>query len=186
MFALLTEVAAIAAEAVHAEPKGGAGLPQMNVDYFPTQLFWLSLTFLGLWFVLSKIALPRVGDVIAERKDRITRDIEAAGRLKSDTDKALADYEKALSDARSNASGIAKQTREKLSAETDAEKTRIEKQIAAKLQEAETRIAATKTKALTAVNDIAAETARAVVAKLVGHDVSLDDVKKVLSQTAAK
>jgi F-type H+-transporting ATPase subunit b len=186
MFALLTEVAAVAAEAVHAEPKGGAGLPQMNVDYFPTQLFWLSLTFLGLWFVLSKIALPRVGDVIAERKDRITRDIEAAGRLKSDTDKALADYEKALSDARSNASGIAKQTREKLSAETDAEKTRIETQIAGKLQEAETRIAATKTKALTAVNDIAAETARAVVAKLVGHDVSLDDVKKVLSSTAAK
>jgi F-type H+-transporting ATPase subunit b len=186
MFALLTEVAAVAAEAVHAEPKGGAGLPQMNVDYFPTQLFWLALTFLGLWFVLSKIALPRVGDVIAERKDRITRDIEAAGRLKSDTDKALADYEKALSDARSNASGIAKQTREKLSAETDAEKARIEKQIAVKLLEAETRIAATKTKALTAVNDIAAETARAVVAKLVGHDVSLDDVKKVLSPMAGK
>lgn len=186
MFALLTEVAVVAAETVHAEPKGGAGLPQMNVDYFPTQLFWLALTFLGLWFVLSKIALPRVGDVIAERKDRITRDIEAAGRLKSDTDKALADYEKALSDARSNASGIAKQTREKLSAETDAEKGRIEKQIAAKLQEAETRIAATKTKALTAVNDIAAETARAVVAKLVGHDVSLDDVKKVLQPLAGK
>lgn len=186
MFAVLTEVAAAVADVAQGEPKGGAGLPQMNVDYFPTQLFWLALTFLGLWFVLAKIALPRVGEVITERKDRITRDIEAAGRLKSDTDKALADYEKALSDARANASGIAKQTREKLSSETDAEKARIESQISGKLQEAETRIAATKTKALTAVNDIAAETARAVVAKLVGHDISLDDVKKVLQPMAGQ
>jgi F-type H+-transporting ATPase subunit b len=136
--------------------------------------------------VLAKVALPRVGEVITERKDRITRDIEAAGRLKSDTDKALADYEKALADARANASGIAKQTREKLSAETDTEKSRADQQIATKLQDAETRIAATKTKALTAVNDIAAETARAVVAKLVGHDISLDDVKKVLHPVAGE
>jgi len=91
-----------------------------------------------------------------------------------------------LADARANASGIAKQTREKLSSETDAEKARAEAGITAELAEAETRIAATKTKALTAVNDIAAETARAVVSKLVGQDVSLDDVKKVLQPAAAK
>jgi len=91
-----------------------------------------------------------------------------------------------LADARANASGIAKQTREKLAAETDAEKARADTNIATKLTDAETRIAATKTKALTAVNDIAAETARAVIAKLVGQDVSLDDVKKVLQPTAGK
>ena len=130
--------------------------------------------------------MPRVGEVIEERAERIQRDIDSAGRLKAETDKALADYEKALADARANASGIAKQTREKLAAETDAEKARADTNIATKLTDAETRIAATKTKALTAVNDIAAETARAVIAKLVGQDVSLDDVKKVLQPTAGK
>ena len=184
MFAGILMLAAEATEAAHEVAK--SGLPQLDKSSFVPQLFWLTLTFLSLLFLMSRIALPRVADVLYERKDRIGRDIEAAGRLKSDTDKALADYEKALSDARSNASGIAKQTRDKLSAETDAEKAKADKQIAAKLQDAETRIAATKTKALTAVNDIAAETAKAVVAKLVGHDVSLDDVKKVLTPVAGE
>ncbi len=182
MFAGMTMLAAAAAEAAHEAPK--SGLPQLNADYFTPQLFWLVLTFATLFFVMSKIALPRVGDVLAERKDRMARDIEAAQRLKSETDKALADYEKALSDARSNASSIAKQTRDNLAAETEAEKARVEKQIAGKLQDAEVRIAATKTKALSTVHDIAAETASAVVAKLIGQDVSLDDVKKVLRPVA--
>ena len=85
---------------------------------------------------MRKIALPRVGDVLEERRDRIKRDIDAATRLKVDTDKALADYEKALADARSNASGIAKETREMLAAETDTERHRVDAQIAAKLREA--------------------------------------------------
>jgi F-type H+-transporting ATPase subunit b len=184
MFAGITMLAAEATEAAHEAAK--SGLPQLDTHMFSPQLFWLALTFLTLLFLMSKIALPRVGDVINERKDRINRDIEAAGRLKAETDKALADYEKALSDARANASGIAKQTRDTLSAETEAEKVRAEKQIAAKLQDAEARIAATKTKALTAVNDIAVETARAVVSKLIGTDVSADDVKQVLHPAAGE
>ncbi len=183
MFAGIYMLAAEAVEAGQAAPK--SGLPQLDTASYTPQLFWLALTFLTLMFVMARIVLPRVADVIGERQDRIKRDIEAANRLKSETDKALGDYEKALSDARANASGIAKQTRDKLAAETDAEKGRAEAKITAKLQEADTRIAATKTKALTAVNDIAAETARAVVAKLSGQDVNLDDVRKVMLQPAA-
>lgn len=178
MFASITMLAAGAGEAAHEAAK--AGLPQLNTDTFAPQLFWLVLTFLTLLFVMSKIALPRVGEVINERADRIQRDIDAAVRLKAETDKALADYEKALADARANASGIAKETREKLAAETEAEKARVEASVNAKLQDAEKRIAETKSKALAAVNDIAADTARAVVAKLIGQDVSVDEVKKVL------
>jgi F-type H+-transporting ATPase subunit b len=184
MFAGITMLAAEATDAAHKAAK--SGLPQLDTHMFSPQLFWLALTFLSLLFVMSRIALPRVGEVIEERAERIQRDVDAAGRLKADTDKALADYEKALADARANASSIAKQTREKLAAETDAEKARAEAGITAKLVEAETRIAATKTKALTAVNDIAAETARAVVAKLVGQDVSLDDVRQVLKPVAGE
>jgi F-type H+-transporting ATPase subunit b len=146
----------------------------------------LALTFLALLFMMWKVALPRIGEVIDERRERIARDIEAAGRLKAETDKALADYEKALSDARSNASGIAKQMRDKLTSETDAEKAKVESQIAAKLAEAEARIAATKSKALSAVNDIAADTATAVVSKLIGQDVHADEVKKALAAIAGK
>lgn len=187
MFAVLAEAAAkVAGQAAEAAHEAKGGLPQMNPEYFPTQLFWLALTFLVLWYALAKMALPRVGDVIADRKDRIARDIEAASKLKGETDTALANYEKALADARGSASAIAKQTRDKLAAETDAEKAKAESQISAKLRDAEARIAATKSKALSAVNDIAAETASAVVAKLIGQNVSLDDVKKALRPAAGE
>ena len=169
--------AAAAEAAQEAKPEG---LPQLNPDHFANQIFWLAVTFVVLMLIMSKVALPRVGEVIDERRDRIKRDVETASRLKADTDKALSDYEKALADARSNASGIAKETRESLAAETEKERQRVDGQIAAKVRDADTRIAASKSKAVTAIQDIAADTARAVVAKLIGQDVSAEDVKKVL------
>lgn len=177
------EVAHEAAEAAH--KSGGGGLPQLDAHMFSPQLFWLVLTFAALFFVLWKVALPRVGEVIEERADRITRDLEAAQRLKGDTDNALAEYEKALADARSKASGIAKQTRDKISADSDAKKASVESTLAAKLADAETRIAQSKSKALSAVNDIAADTAGEVVSKLIGQKVSTDEVKKALGAVAA-
>lgn len=179
------QAAEIAAEA-GAAPHQSGGLPQLNSHYFSPQLFWLAITFVTLLFVMSKIALPRVGEVLEERRDRIKRDLDAASRLKAETDKALADYEKALADARSNASGIAKETREKLAAETDTERHRVDDQIAAKLREADKRIAATKSKATSAIGEIATDTARAVVEKLIGQSVTPDDVKKVLRPVAGE
>jgi len=192
MFAGMSMLAVAAMEAAHEVANAAtheaakSGLPQLNTHYFSPQLFWLALTFLALLFMMSKVALPRIGEVIEERRERIQRDIEAAGRHKAETDKALADYEKALSDARANASAIAKQMRDKLAGETDAEKAKVESQIAAKLADAEARISATKSKALSAVNDIAADTASAVVAKLIGQDVHADEVKKALAAIAGK
>lgn len=192
MFAGTTMLLAAAAEAAEKVAESGAlppesvGLPQLNTHHFAPQLFWLVLTFVTLLFVMWKIALPRVADVLEERRDRIKRDLDAASRLKADTDKALADYEKALADARSNASGIAKDTREKLAAETETERHRVDDQIAAKLREADKRIAATKSKATSAIGDIATDTARAVVEKLIGQNVSSDDVKKVLRPVAGE
>ncbi|MBY0561179.1 F0F1 ATP synthase subunit B' [Hyphomicrobium sp.] len=192
MFAGTTMLLAVAAEAAEKVAESGAlppesvGLPQLNTQHFAPQLFWLVLTFVTLLFIMWKIALPRVADVLEERRDRIKRDLDAASRLKADTDKALADYEKALADARSNASSIAKDTREKLAAETETERHRVDDQIAAKLRDADKRIAATKSKATSAIGDIATDTARAVVEKLIGQNVSPDDVKKVLRPVAGE
>ncbi|MBA2125819.1 F0F1 ATP synthase subunit B' [Hyphomicrobium methylovorum] len=178
MLAGTTILLAAASEAAGEAAKGG--LPQLDPSHFAAQLFWLSVIFVALLFIMSKVALPRVGDVIEERRSRIKRDLEAAARLKDETDQALANYEKALADARANASGIAKETRDKLSAETDSERQRVDQQIAAKLQQAESRIAETKSKAVSAIGEIASDTARAVVSKLIGQDVSPDEVKKAL------
>jgi F-type H+-transporting ATPase subunit b len=175
-------IVAAAAAATHGGKSGG--LPQLNPADFAPQLIWLAITFVVLYFILARVALPRIGEVIEERRDRVQRDLDAAERFKKDTDAALAAYERALSEARSKASSMAKDMRAKLTAETDKERGSVEGQLAAKLADAETRIAATKTKALSSVNEIAAETASAVVSKLLGEDVSPAEVKKVLQPAA--
>ena len=128
--------------------------------------------------------MPRIGEVIEERRDRVQRDLDAAERYKAETDAALAAYEQALSEARQKASTMAKDMREKLAAETEKERSAVESELSAKLTEAETRIAATKTKALASVDEIATDTASAVVSKLLGEEVSPAEVRKVLQPAA--
>lgn len=158
--------------------------PPLNPENFAPQLFWLALTFGVLYVILSRVALPRVSEVIEERRDRIQRDLDAADRLKDETEKALNGYEEALSDARSNASAIAKKEREALDSEVAREQATVEEQLSAKLAEAESRIAETKKNALQGVNAIAADTAVAIVAKLVGENVSVDEAKQALPSGA--
>ena len=183
------------AEKVGAQKAGtavpeGAGhakvFPPLDPGTFAPQLIWLALTFGLLYLILKRVVLPRVGEVIEERGDRIKRDLAQAEKLKADTEKALANYEQALGDARAKAGAIAKTMRDKLTAEVDKERAKVEAQIAAKLAEAESRIAETKSKALASVGDIASEVAGVIVARLIGTELTKDEVKRALVQRAAE
>ena len=167
---------------------GGPGgtFPPFNPETFAPQLVWLALTFGVLYLVMSRKALPRIADVLEERANRIKRDLDAAERFKGETDKALSSYEKALADAKANANAIAKDTRAKLTADVDKEKSAVDAQMNAKVAEAEVRIAATKTKAMASVNDIASSTAAAIVGRLVGHDVTAEELKRALAPAAGE
>ncbi|MCB1520999.1 MAG: F0F1 ATP synthase subunit B [Hyphomicrobiaceae bacterium] len=154
--------------------------PPLDPNNFAPQLIWLAITFAALYTVLSRVALPRIGEVIEERRDRIQRDLDAAERLKSETEKALRDYEQSLADARNKSGAIARETRDRLAAETERERAEVDAAVNAKIADAEKRINEMKTTALSSVNDIAAETAGAIVGKLLGEDVSVAEVKKVL------
>ena len=160
--------------------------PPLDPGTFAPQLIWLALTFGLLYLVLKRVVLPRVGEVIEERSDRVKRDLAQAEKLRADTEKALANYEQALGDARAKAGTIAKTMRDKLTAEVDKERAKVEAQIAAKLAEAESRIAATKSKALASVGEIASEVAGVIVTRLIGKDVTKDEVKRALVQRAAE
>jgi F-type H+-transporting ATPase subunit b len=179
----LDNVATDVADALDEHKSGG--LPQLNAPDFEPQLFWLAVTFVLLYWIMAKIALPRIGEVIEERRDRIQRDLAAAERLKGETDKALAAYEQALADARGSATAIARQTRDNLNAEVDKERKAVEDQLARKLADAEAAISATKTKALTSVKDIAADTAVAIVGTLTNVNVAKDEVDRALASASA-
>ena len=155
--------------------------PPLDPQFYPSQLVWLALTFVALYMLLSRLALPRIGEVLEERQARIRRDLDEAERLKTETDKALKGYEQAIADARGQASATARDVRSKLAAETEREKAAVEASLTAKVADAESRIAATKAKAMQSVSEIAADTAGAVVSALTGHTPTPDEIKKALA-----
>lgn len=185
LVAAAIEIREDVAEAFDAGAQNG-GLPQLHSPDFAPQLFWLALTFVLLYWIMAKIALPRIGEVIEERQDRIRRDLAAAERLKSETETALQAYEKALADARANASSIASETRDTLNAEVERERKAVEDQLTKKLADAEAAIGATKAKALAGVKDIAGETVTAIVGALSNVTVSKDEVDSALAAFGAK
>jgi len=160
--------------------------PPLDVGTFAPQLVWLALTFALLYVMLKRVVLPRVGEVIEERSDRVKRDLAQAETLKAETAKALANYEQALSDARAQAGTIVKSMRDKLADEVGKERAKVDAQIAAKLAEAATRIAETKSRALASVGDIASEVAGTIVTRLSGAEPTKDEVKRALLQRAAE
>jgi F-type H+-transporting ATPase subunit b len=164
----------------------GKVFPPLDHTTFVPQLVWLAISFGLLYLLLKRVALPRVGEVIEERADRIRRDLDQAEKLKVETEGALAAYEQALTDARSKAGGVIKTMRDSLTAEVDKERARVEAEIARKVADAEARIEQTKQRALASVNDIATETAGAIVKKLIGADVSQDELQKALVRRAAE
>ncbi|QIG49188.1 F0F1 ATP synthase subunit B' [Nordella sp. HKS 07] len=157
-------------------------MPQLDVNTWPPQLFWLAVTFLVLYFIISKIVIPRTGGVIEGRKNQIDSDLVAAQRFKADTDKAVAEYEKALAEARGKAHAIAKDTRDKLSAEVDKERSKLDGELAAKIAQAEKTIQAARTKALTSVTALATEIAAEIVGQLAGTKVSSADAAKAVAK----
>lgn len=157
-------------------------MPQLDVNTWPPQLFWLAVTFLVLYFIISKIVIPRTGGVIEGRKNQIDSDLTAAQRFKADTDKAVAEYEKALADARGKAHAIAKDTRDKLSAEVDKERSKLDGELAAKIGQAEKAIQATRAKALASVTELATDIAAEIVGQLTGTKVSAADAAKAVAK----
>jgi F-type H+-transporting ATPase subunit b len=143
-------------------------MPQLNpLDWAP-QLIWLAITFSILYLLMKYVALPRIGSVIDMRQARIKGDIEAADKLRRETQEAIAAYEQALAEAKARAHAIAQEGRAKLNAEVAAERASLEKELAGKQAEAEARIEAAKKAALKDVSVVAAETATEIVQRLIG------------------
>lgn len=157
-----------------------AGMPQLDFSTFPNQIFWLVVTLVIIYLVLSKVALPRIAAVLAERQGTITNDIAAAEELKQKAADAEAAYEKALADARAEASRIAGETKAEIQAEVDVAIAKADAEIAARAAEGEAKIAEIREGAATAVKEVAEDTAKAVVAAM-GVDVDDAAIKSAIS-----
>jgi len=168
----------------HSEVPAQHGFPPFDSDHFPSQLVWLAISFVLLYVLMSKIALPRIGSILAERNRLVSDDLAAAERLKEQSNAAHAAYEKALHDARNRAQTIASSTREQQAREAEALHKRLEAQFHDRFAAAEQSIAKSRAVAMGSVRAIAGETASAIVERLIGQQPRQEEIAGALGDPA--
>jgi len=154
----------------------GRGFPPFEKQTFASQLLWFALTFIALYLLMSRVALPRVGSILEDRRRHIDGNLADAQRLKGESDAAIAAHEKALAEARGRAQTLANEAREKAAAAAEARRKEVDTGLHARIAEAEKTIAATQSAAMTNVRGIASEAAAAIVERLTGVAPASNDV----------
>ncbi|MCC7166742.1 MAG: F0F1 ATP synthase subunit B' [Rhodospirillales bacterium] len=146
-------------------------MPQLDVATFPSQLFWLAVSFAVLYVILATLVMPRVGTVLDERQRRIDDSLDRAAQLKSEAEAAVAAYEEALAEARAKAHDTLRDAQARLQAETDGKLKALAERLGDEVKAAEARIAQARDQALQGVRALAAETAGQLARKLAGADI---------------
>lgn len=184
---LATLVAGAAqAAAPHGESGEGSSFPPFDPTHFASNLFWLAITFTALYWLMSTVALPRVGSILEERAGTISRDLDNANAMQAKAEEMAQAYEKALTEARKNAQGIAQAARETGAKASDAQRHATEAELAAKLAEAEATIATTKTSAMSNVRDLGGDIAVAIVTKLTGQAPTAAEATAAVDQALTR
>jgi F-type H+-transporting ATPase subunit b len=172
-------------EHIPASEQHARGFPPFDTQTFPSQLFWLALTFVVLYVLMSKIALPRVQSILEARRLRIEADLAEAQRLKGASDDALAAHESVLAEARGRAQTLANEARERAAAADEARRKDIEEKLHERIAVAEKSIASSRSAAMTNVRGIAADAAGAIVERLIGLKPASQEIAEAVG-TALK
>lgn len=172
------------ATSAHTTAPGGTKppFPPFNKEYFASQALWFAIAFVALYLIIARLAIPQIGGTIAARGKRVADDLAEANRLKEQSDAALAAYEKSLADARNRAQALANETRDKLNAEAEQTRKTLEANLNVKLAEADKTIAATKQSAMANIESVAADTAIAIVERLIGTAPTAQTAQQAVSE----
>lgn len=157
-------------------------MPQLNVAEYPTQIFWLIVTFVPLYLVLWRVVLPRIGEILEGRQRHIDSDLEKAASLRQEAEKVLAEYEKALASARDEAAAAVKKAADDMAARSAERHEAFGAQLAERTREAEGRIADAQQQAVGNLKAVANEIAAAATRKLIGVEPSPDETEQAVNQ----
>lgn len=161
-------------------------MPQLDVATFAPQLIWLAITFILLYLLMAKVALPRVADVLQERSTRIQDNLDKAQSLKQEAETARAAYEKAVAESRAKAGTVTSQAAERAAKESAERQQALASRLAEQGRETEERIAAARGKAMESIHGVAADVAREAVRKLLGRDVDAGTADAAVKAVVAK
>ena len=162
------------------------GMPQLNPEFWISQIFWLTLTFGILYLVLSKFILPKIGGNLESRKSQILENIEAAEKQRENSEEKLKEYEEIVSKGKFEAKNIFNQVREKALRDINAKKEVLDKQIDDEIRKAEQEIKSLRDSAPDKINKIAIETSSELIQKLIGAEVNSSSISAIVDDLSKR
>ena len=177
-FSFLFSLEAFAAES--------GGMPQLNPEFWISQIFWLTLTFGILYIILSKLILPKISDNLESRKSQILENVEAADKQRQNSEEKLKEYEKIVLKSKMEAKSIFNQAREKALKDISAKKEVLDKQIDDEIGKAEQEIKELQSGAAVKINKIAIETSSELIQKLIGAEVNNSSISAIVDDLSKR
>ena len=162
------------------------GMPQLNPEFWISQVFWLVLTFGILYGVLSKLILPKISANLESRKSRIQENIEAAERQREDSENKIKEFEDIIAKSKIEAKNIFKETKERAVKEINAKKEKLEKQLDEEIKKAEKEIYILKKSAPEKINKIAIDTSSEILKSLIGTEVNNSSISAIVDDLYKK
>lgn len=160
------------------------GLPQLDFSTWPTQIFWLIVTFAIGYILMARMVVPNIGAVLEERRERISSDIEQAKAADADAKSMQSKYEAELAEARTKAADAAKQALDEAKAENEKAEAELSAKLAKKIKTAETKLAKAREEALAGIDEAAQETVADIASQVAGVKVTAAEAKKTVASVA--
>ena len=162
------------------------GMPQLNPEFWVSQIFWLIITFGILYVVLSKLILPKISANLEIRKSQILDNIEAAEKQREASELKIAEYEKTVQGSKNEAKNYFKHAREKLLKDINLKKDALDKELNEEIQKVEVEIQELKDRAPEKINKIAVETSTGLLQQLMGVEVNNSSVSAIVDELSRK
>ena len=162
------------------------GMPQLNPEFWISQIFWLTITFGVLYFVLSKFILPKISANLEIRKSQILENVEAAEKQRKESEDKIKEYEKIIINSKIEAKNYFNQAREKILKDINLKKENVDKEINIEIDKAENEIKDLMTKAPEKINKIAIETSAELINQLIGADVNNSSISAIVEDLSMR
>ena len=162
------------------------GMPQLNPEFWISQVFWLILTFGFLFIILSKLILPKISNNIEDRKSKILENIETAEKQRSDSENKIKEYEKIILDSKNHAKNYFNEARQKILKDIDSKREALEKEINNEIGDAEKEIVELNNTSVEKINKIAIETASDLVESFLETEVNKSNISAVVEDLYKK
>lgn len=159
-----------------------ATLPQLDREFYASQVIWLAISFLILYVVLWRFVLPRISHILEERQDRIEGNLERAETIRREAQATAEAYEKAVAESRAAAQTVIAKARDKMAAEATTHHAKLGQRLTAEIAEAEGRIQEARNEAMAHLRDVAVDVASTAAERLAGERVDPRAVGKVVDR----